>query len=235
VLTVLGLVAATVMVGAAQVRGQGDDVAYVRLVGALPVDNMLDMSLDGEAVFENLEYQDVGTYEAVTAGTRVLRLTPHEGGEPVLEGEVELVADVYYTIVVTGTPDEVEGHVFEDDLTAPDAGTARLRLVHVTPQVGAVHLLASDGSPLAEGLVYGDASEYIATAAGLHDLTVRDADSGDDLITATDLELVDGHVYTAFFMGVPGDDPGLALVTAVDAAPPGVGEFALYFPAVRNR
>lgn len=221
--------------GPAALRAQGDDIAYVRLVGARPVDTLWDMRLDDVLIFENAAYEDVSTFEPVAAGTRLLAISAHQGGDPVVEGEVELAAGTFHTVIVSGPDTEVEVHVFEDDLSAPDPGTARLRLVHVAPDLGAVQLLASDGSPIVDGLAHGEASAYAAADAGLHDLTVRVADSGTDLLTATDLELADGHVYTSFLMGRADGDIGLTMLTALDAEPPDGPPITLFLPAVRNR
>lgn len=221
--------------GTTPLRAQGDEVAYVRLVGARPVDTLWDMRLDDVLVFENAAYEDVSTFEPVAAGTRQLAISAHGDGEPVVAGQVELAAGTFNTVIVSGPDAEVEVHVFEDDLSAPDPGTARLRLVHTAPDLGVVHLLATDGSPIVEGIAYGEASAYAAADAGLHDLTVRVADTGTDLLTATDLELADGHVYTSFLMGKADGDIGITMLTVLDAEPPDAPSVTLYLPALRNR
>lgn len=208
-----------------------DGTANVRLVGGLPTKTWLDMSLDGQPVFKDLEYTDVGDYEATDAGTRLLRITPKGGGDPVVEGEIELASDTDYTVAVAGTEEEVEAFLYEDDNTAPEPGEARIRLLHLAHGAPALDVVAGD-TALWENVAYGDPGEYIRLEEGRFNLEVREAGTDTVLLPADDLTVTAGSVYTLFVLGRVDGEPPLVLLLSTDAAEPPRGDNHVYLPAL---
>lgn len=208
-----------------------DEMANVRLVGGLPTDTWLDMALDDEPMFKDLEYKDVGEYAETGSGTRVLRITPKGSSDPVIEGEIELAANTDYTVAVAGTVAEVEAFIYEDDNTATEPGEARIRLVHLAHGAPALDVLAGD-TALWENVAYGDDSAYVRLDAGTYAVDVREAGTSDVLLPADDMTVEAGTIYTLFVLGRVDGMPPLMLLQSADAAEPPQGDQRVYLPAL---
>lgn len=208
-----------------------DGSAYIRLVGGLPTDTWLDMSLDGEPIFKDLEYKDVGDYAETGAGIRVLRITPKDASDPVIEGEIELAPDSDYTVAVAGTEEEVEAILVADDNTAPEPGEARIKLVNLAHGAPPVDVLAGDVA-LWENVAYGEASAYIRLDAGTYGVEVREAGTETQLLAPDDLVVDADRVYTLFVLGRVDGEPPLMFLQSTDAAVITADQYAVALPAL---
>ena len=211
-----------------------DGSAFIRLMGGLPTDTWLDMSLDGEPIFKDLEYMDVGDYEETGAGIRVLRITPKDASDPVIEGEIELAPDSDYTVAVAGTEEKVEAILIADDNTAPEPGEARIKLVNLAHGAPPVDVLAGDVA-LWENVAYGEASAYIRLDAGTYGVEVREAGTETQLLAPDDLVVDADRVYTLFVLGRVDGEPPLMLLQSTDAAAVTADQYALALPALFAR
>jgi hypothetical protein len=134
----------------------------------------------------------------------------------VFEGALPVEAGTEYTVAAVGEIGEMADEPFEplvltDDNSAVGDDTARVRLVHASPDAPAVDVtLASSGDALYDGLAYGE-SEYVEAPAGDYTLEVRGDTEGNDgdVVGTFDVSLAGGQVYTAFAAGylTPDDDP----------------------------
>jgi hypothetical protein len=177
----------------------------------------VDVFVDETAVLEDVPFGAVSQYLEVPAGDRAVEITA--AGDPdtsVFAGELTVAADTDYTIAAIGELGEdgdqpFEPLVLEDDNAAPGSDTARVRLVHASPDAPAVDVtVASTGDAIIDGAAYGDAG-YVEVPAGDYTLEVRgDTDSNDgDVVADFDVSLAGGQVYTAFAAGYlsPDDEP----------------------------
>jgi hypothetical protein len=159
----------------------------------------------------------VSGYLEVPAGDRAVEITPaDDAGASVFSGTVTVAADGAYTVAAAGEVGDdadqpFEPLVLEDDNADPGDDTARVRLVHASPDAPAVDVtLASSGDVLYDDVAYGQ-SGYVEVPAGSYTLDVRgatDANDG-DVVASFDVSLEGGQVYTAFAAGYlsPDDEP----------------------------
>ncbi|GEM_PF-5320988 len=211
-----------------------DDIANIRLVGGLPTDTWLDMALDDEPIFKDLEYKDVGDYAATGAGIRVLRITPKDSSDPVIEGEIALEANTDYTVAMAGTEEAVEAFLVADDNTAPEPGEARIKLLHLAQGAPSLDVVAGDVA-LWENVAYGEASAYIRLDAGTYAVDVREAGTNNPLLPADDLTVEAGTVYTLLALGRVDGEPPFMLLLSADAADLPTGNFGVALPALYAR
>ncbi|NHX38556.1 MULTISPECIES: DUF4397 domain-containing protein [Haloarcula] len=191
--------------------------AAVRVAHMSPNAPNVDVYLEGDAVLEDVPFGAVSQYLDVPAGERSVEITA--AGDPdtsVFSGRVPVEADTAYTIAAVGeigddADQAFEPLVLEDDNSDPGGDTARVRLVHASPDAPAVDVtLASNGDALYDGVEYGG-SGYVEVPSGDYTLQVRgDTESNDgDVAAEFDVSLSGGEVYTAFAAGylTPDDDP----------------------------
>ena len=116
---------------------------------------------------------------------------------------MELAAGGTYTVAAIGLVSDASltAQVYEDDVSAPAAGNAKVRIVHASPDAGPVDVATADGTYLASGLGYPSASAYAEVPAGTYDVNVLAAGTDTVAISAPGTSVADGGVYTAFATG----------------------------------
>jgi hypothetical protein len=197
--------------------GTPGETAAVRVAHMSPNAPNVDVHVDGSAVLEDVPFGTVSGYLEAPAGERQVEITA--AGDPetvVFEGALPVEAGTEYTVAAVGEIGDMADEPFEplvltdDDSTVGD-DTARVRLVHASPDAPAVDVtLASSGDALYDGLAYGE-SEYVEAPAGDYTLEVRGDTEGNDgdVVGTFDVSLAGGQVYTAFAAGylTPDDEP----------------------------
>ncbi len=209
--------------------------ANVRVAHVSPDAPDVDVYVDGTAVLEDVPFGATSDYLEVPAGDRTVEITA--AGDPdasVFEGTVTVEDGVDYTVAAAGeVADDADEPfaplVLTDDNGDPGEDTARVRLVHASPDAPAVDVTAANGDVLYDGVAYGE-SGYVEVPAGDYTLQVRGDTEGNDgdVVAEFDVTLGSGGVYTAFAAGylTPDDDPGDAafdLLVAEDVAGEPVG------------
>jgi hypothetical protein len=166
----------------------------------------VDVYVDGEPVAEltDVPYGTVSGYLPLPAGTH--QVTVYATGDtstPVIDTTVEVAGGLPYTIAAIGLVEDgsLTAQVYEDDLRAPAAGDAKLRVVHASPDAGPVDVVPRGGDPLVEALTYPDASPYAEVPAGTYTLDVNAAGTNQAAITVPDATVEADTVYTAFAVG----------------------------------
>jgi hypothetical protein len=121
--------------------------------------------------------------------------------------------------LVTGGGDDLELTITGTDLRPLAAGQARLRLIHASPDAGAVDI-GVEGSEdnLFEGVDFGDATDYVVLDAGDYAFEVRPG--GEDMTVAlqSDATLEEGVTYDLVALGRPEDQTLTLLALMAEVA-----------------
>src|SRR5205085_12201788 len=96
------------------------------------------------------------------------------GSPPALTATIAIKAATAYSLLVfaTGPGGALRGDLVNDDLTAPNAGSARVRVVQGSASLAPVTLTAA-GQPLISDLGYGVTSPYTTVPAGRFPIVLR--------------------------------------------------------------
>jgi LPXTG-motif cell wall-anchored protein len=199
----LGLALAMALALAAPALAQAGE-AQVRVAHLAPDAPNVDVYVNGEPVLTDVPYTTISDYPPLPAGTQ--QVTVYAAGDtsaPVIDAPVEVAAGGAYTVAAVGlvADGSLTAQVYEDDLRAPSAGTAKVRVVHASPDAGPVDVVPRGGDPLVEGLAFPDATPYAEVPAGTYTLDVNPAGTDDAVLTVPDAALADGGVYSAFAVG----------------------------------
>lgn len=214
-LFVLGCVL-LVLASAVTARAQ-EQPARLRVVHASPNAQDVDILIDGEVAFANIPFNRVAGYEPAPAGSRTVQVVPAGADEPVLaELPVELGAGQDYTVVVAGKAPLIEPLLLQDSNSLPPASQARLRFIHLSPNVPEVDLARQGGSQLFSNVPYKNPGAYISVTPGTYNLEVQIAGTGVTALDAPEVTLDGGQVYTIFMTGSAGGIPGLQALLNVD-------------------
>ena len=201
---IVGLALLAALALAAPAFAQGGEDAQVRVAHLSPDAPNVDVYVNGEPVLTDVPYTTVSSYLSLPAGTQ--QVTVYAAGDtssPVIDVPVELAAGGAYTIAAVGlvTDGSITAQVYQDDLRAPSAGNAKLRVIHASPDAGPVDVVPRGGEPLVTDLAFPDDTPYAEVPAGTYTLDVNAAGTDQTVLTVPDAALASGGVYSAFAVG----------------------------------
>jgi hypothetical protein len=191
--------------------------AQVRVAHMSPNAPNVDVYVDGSAALEDVPFGAVSSYLEVPAGERQVEITAAGDADTVVfDGGVTVESATAYTIAAVGEIGDDADQPFQplvltDDNSDPGGDSARLRVVHASPDAPAVDVTAAGGDTvLFDGVAFGE-SGYTTVPANDYTVQIRgDTESNDGEVVADfDVSLDGGEVYTAFAAGYlsPDDEP----------------------------
>jgi len=184
----------------------GNEGANVRVAHLSPDAPNVDVYVDGDAVLEDVPYRAVSDYLELEPGTYEVMITAAGDADTVVFDEELEIAEGAFTVAALGELSEENQPfapaVLEDDVSDP-GDTARVRLVHASPDAPAVDVTVGDGETvLFEGAEFGDAATT-EVPGGEYTLEVRPATENNDgdVVATFNVAPEAGNVYTAFAVG----------------------------------
>lgn len=171
--TVLLLALPLLVAGAGATAAAAEDPAYVRLAHLSPDTPPVDVSLvavdDPARQFTatGVDYGSVSDYRPVPAGTYVVAMRAAGAAPdspPVIATTITAVAGDAFTVAGTGPYAELGLEVLTDDLAAPPAGRAKIRVVNAAAGAPSVSV-ASDRLP-AETVPFAGTTPYRTVPGG---------------------------------------------------------------------
>lgn len=165
------------------------------------VDVQMTALAGGDVVYEleDVAYGAVSDYIPLAEGTYVVSMVPSdaaEGAEPVVQQSVDIAAGGPVTVAAYGTNDQLDTVVFEDDLSAPSRGEARVRVIQASTIEPTVSVDTATGRPIASDVPTGSATDYAAVTAGEWELELAGAGE----VSSADVDLPAGSVSTIFVL-----------------------------------
>jgi hypothetical protein len=201
--------------------------AAVRAVHAIPDAPNVDVYVDDSKVLSDVPFRAVSDYLALPVGEYTVTVTATGKPDTVVFEETLTVEKAAYSIAAIGELSEKTQKplVLADDATKPADDTAKVRLVHASPDAPAVDVTVKGADlTLFDGVGFGEHSDYVEVPAGDYTLQVRGATENDDgdVVATFDVTVEGGMAYTAFATGylTPDDDPSscpFKLTVAADA------------------
>jgi hypothetical protein len=177
-------------------------------------------------VLEGLGYGQVSDYAALEAGNYTFLLRPAGAAAdstPAVTASAELEDGKAYTFAAMGPHADLQKALLTDDLAAPPAGQAKVRLIQASSTAGSVDVSAADGPVLAQDTAFATATGYAPVPAG--DWRVNLTTSASSSQLQRELDLAPGTVNTLIVLeGTGGQAADLTRVvdaTGVDASSDG--------------
>lgn len=148
-------------------------------------------------------------YLTVESGKRNIKVNATGTTTTVINADLDLTKDVNYTIFAVDSLKKIAPLVLTDDLTAPAAGKAHVRFVHLSPNAPAVDVaVASSGAVVFGNKKFKDYTSYTPLAAGDYNLDVREAGTTTVALVIPKITLEAGKIYTIFAKGYLGVTSG---------------------------
>lgn len=200
------------------IGAEGD--ACVDIIHASPDAPAVDVYVDGQLALSNLAFGAFSGWVALPAGEHQIQVTATGAAidTAVIDATATLDAGVAYQVAATGLLANITPEIFETDLSALAADTARVRVIHASPDAPAVDIAVAGGDVLIPGLSFPDASDELEVPAGSYDLEVRVAGTTDVALDLPGVTLEAGMVYDVFAIGEVADGSLAVLVIPSMAA-----------------
>lgn len=190
----------------------------VRVVHMAPGAPNVDVAVDDHRAFANLAFKAATDYAPVPAGRRNVKVTPANAAQPVvIDANLDLQAGARYTVVATGEGSGIQALVLNDNIDAPPAGQAKVRLVHASPDAPAVDVAAQGGPVLFRNVAFRGVGDYANVPAGTYTLEVRPTGQTTAVLTVPNVALSSGQNVTIFAAGKAGDQTLAAVPVAYQA------------------
>lgn len=213
------LLGAVVPVGAAS-------KAMVRVMHASPDAPAVDVYVNGDVVLTGVPFKAISDYLMLDAGSYDLgiKAAGAAAADPyVLEAkDVTVDAGKAYTVAATGLLANIAFTILVDNPKA-ESGTAKLRVVHFSPDTPAVDVGLKGTAPadaLIKGLEFPKASTYLAVPGDTYDVEVRPAGTDTVALDLSGTTLANGKNYSVFAVGLLAGEPALGVVVAIDGTLP---------------
>ena len=177
--------------------------AEVMVVHASPDAPGVDLLIDNFIVNSAaLGFPNNTGYLTYADGMRNVKVNASGTTTTVINADVTLAPGGTFSVFAIDSLTSIEPLVVADDLTAPAAGKAHVRFIHLSPDAPNVDVALQGGAVL-----FGDRAfkqqpgAFTPLDAGTYDLEVRLAGTGTVVLPLPGITLEDGKIYTVFAKG----------------------------------
>lgn len=184
---------------------EDDPITYsnVMVIHASPDAPGVDLLVDDVKVnTQPLTYPNNTGYLDAETGTRNIKVNVAGTTTTVINGDLDMEVDKYYSVFAVDQVSEITALALEDDLTAPAAGKAHVRFVHLSPDAPAVDVaVASSGAVVFSDIAFKESTVFTPLDAGTYNLDVRVAGTSTVALVLPPVTLEAGKIYTVFAKG----------------------------------
>ena len=192
-------------------------VAYVSFYHGSPTTSALSIEVDNKLYNTNtFAYSTYFDYGNFYTGERTFSFKSGNAANTLLDTLVEFEPDIAYSFFISEEDGAFVPVIVEDELDIPAEGKAMVRLVHLSPDAAGVNLqIGGDDSNLFEDQNYQEVSDFEEIDAGRLDLVLNSTTGNEELVTAEDVNIREGRIYTLVVRGYTdpsaGNNNGLSL------------------------
>ena len=198
-----------------------DDVdpakAKVMVIHASPNAPNVDVRVNNSVALTNVAYPGNSAYTDVNAGSTNFKVSPTGTTTYVIDATANLDANRNYSVFAIDSVAKIKPVITVDDLTAPAAGKAHVRFLHLSANAPAVDIAVTGGPVLFGNRMFNDQSTNPALAnftplnAATYNLEVRAAGTNTVVLSLPNIPLTEGKIYTVFAKGFLGGTGAQAL------------------------
>jgi Domain of unknown function (DUF4397) len=208
----LALAAAVIMTSFSSCKDDDDDTATPSLgtakmmvVHASPDAPGVDLYVAGSKVnTDPVEFLDATGYLSVTEGTRNVKVNVAGTSTTVINADLPFTKNVNYTLFAVDSVSKLSTVRLTDDLTAPAAGKAHVRFVHLSPNAPAVDVAVTGGAVVFANKSFKQSTDFTPLDAGTYNLEVRVAGTSTVALDLDPITLTAGKIYTVYAGGFLG-------------------------------
>gem|GEM_PF-5135141 len=176
--------------------------ARVRVVHAASETQPVDLLVNDTVVASNVAFLGPGDYLEVPAGEQTLIFVPNGQGtkETTAKTNAKLENGKAYTVVLMGLT-KLTAEVYEDDLSTPPPGMAKVRAIHASSDAPTADIQIVNGPTIIRDLTYTEATEYQPFPAGKISYQAIASNGSNLRFEVKDVDLQAGTIYDIVVAG----------------------------------
>ena len=193
-----------------------------QFVNAVPDLTNLDLLIDSTAVASNIAYGTTTGYQTAQSGSHQVQIEASGTTNSLLQQSISFASGSDTTIIASNFSSNISALVLNDNNSAPPSGDFNLRLVNVSPGLGAtdVYIVAPGtdlntvASPTVSNLAFNSATSYQSITAGSYDIILTLTGQKIVAIDTGSLSFSAGQVRT--FVGLNNPSGGFSYAVLSD-------------------
>ncbi|MGH9684674.1 MAG: DUF4397 domain-containing protein [Candidatus Acidiferrales bacterium] len=182
-------------------------MALVRVINADPAASSIGVYADNTHVFSDVNYKSVTPYQSISATRHdfEVRTPESDNGKPLAQESKKLDGGDHYTLMTVEQESRKNANelvAFDDNLTPPSAGKAKLRIINASPDLDKVDIYEmGKKASLFSGVAFMKNSDYKEIDPRTLTLQIRRDGKKATVLTVPDLTLEAGKIYTLVIAG----------------------------------
>lgn len=177
--------------------------AQLKVVNASPESGTQNFYLLGNVLKEGLGYGDYSSFISTNSGNRLSASFKNQNnGAEYADGELWMSNNKQYTVYLVGSGSDARLKQFEDDLSSPASGKAKIKFIHLSDGAPSdLRIKDASGDILINNISRNIESGYKSINAGTFSFSVSNTGTG-NLVGNFQLDSFEaGKVYTIYFAG----------------------------------
>ncbi len=191
--------------------GPSTSNATVLVVHASPDAPPVDVLVNGAEVDSNLTFPGNTGYLTLPAGTYNVDVNVANTTTTAIDTSVTVSGNTHYSVFAVDSVSRIEALVLVDDLSAPAAGNAKVRFVHLSPNAPGVDVNAVGVGTLFNNQFFRDATTFSEVPGGTYNINVTDTSGTTTFLPVGNVTFNAGQIYTVFARGFVGGAGNQAL------------------------
>jgi hypothetical protein len=179
--------------------------ALVRVINATPGTMAVDVFTDDQKTFEAVSFKDVTPYREIpdTRHTFRIRQAGKDNEQPIAENSEGLAGGRHYTLLIAqDMNNKPVVSLISDNITAPPADKAQVRVIHASPDTGEVDIVdKSANKKLFSGINFERETNYMTVDPMKTTLEVRPEGQDKSVLTVPEANFEKGKYYTIVVTG----------------------------------
>lgn len=198
------------------------DAGFVRFVQAIPDLATADLFADDMRIFTSVAYATVTPFREVPEQSYAFRVRPagQEMAVPLAEEHERIGEGSHHTVVAFRKTNEGKADIeaFDDELTTPKAGMAKVRVINASPDAGELDAYTPGAEKaMVDGVDFGESSKYAEIKPMSGRIAIHREDEKTPLVELPTTTYDAGKVYTIVVLGwSKGSPPSLRTIVVED-------------------
>lgn len=202
-------------------QAEAATTSQLRVAHLAPTVGNVDVYLNNSLTLSSVPYGAVTDFLTVAPGGYNVKVygagANPATSAPAVNENISLASGKAYTFAVLTVNGAPKGRFFEDDRSAPKVTRAKIKLLHASPDAGAIDIANQGGAVLFSNLTLGQVTIAREVPVGSYNLEIRRAGTNTVLVTLPTVTLAAGTVYTGVAQGLVGGTPAFATRLLTDA------------------
>lgn len=187
--------------------------SLVRVFHAAPQAPKVDVYVDGNLAFSDLEFKEFTKYVYLDEGNHKVDVYLAGTKEnPVISQTVDVPDGEMITVAATGNLNDLSLLAIPDNVSQEMSDSySTFRIIHLSPDAPAINILEGEET-LFEDIEFREGTEYIDVEPGKHNVKIALSSDG-KVVLPLEVRLNPNRIYTIY---VVGDAANLSTIQSVD-------------------